>query len=120
MNVKGVCNISFGYSSILKTEFKKGKIKLTKDITGHSLKKGKATLDHTIPKSKGGKSCLSNYSLMNGIVNKLRGNNSLKQYIELESLIEYIIVMLNTNTGKFNGIDYLKKWLPNLLKEIKD
>ena len=111
---------NFGYSSILKKEFKKGKIPLKRDITGAVLKRGKATLDHTIPKSKGGKSCLANYSLMNGKANFLRGNQPLKDFIDLESLIEYIIVMLDTKTPNFNGIEYLKKWLPNLKKEIKE
>lgn len=111
---------TFQYNSILKKEFKRGKIKLVKDITGHPLKNKTASLDHTIPKSKGGKSCLANYNLMNGFVNRLRGSNPLRQYIDLESLIEYIIVMLNTDTGKFKGIEYLKEWLPNLLKEIKE
>lgn len=112
--------LTFQYSSILKDEFKRGAIKLSKDITGQPLTKKVASLDHTIPKSKGGKSCLANYNLMNRIANMLRGNKPLKEVIDLESLIEYIIVMLNTDTGKFNGIEYLKKWLPNLHKEIKD
>lgn len=112
--------LTFQYSSILKDEFKRGAIKLSKDITGQPLTKKAASLDHTIPKSKGGKSCLANYNLMNRIANMLRGNKPLKDVIDLESLIEYIIVMLNTDTGKFNGIEYLKKWLPNLHKEIKD
>lgn len=112
--------LTFQYSSILKDEFKRGAIKLSKDITGQPLTKKVASLDHTIPKSKGGKSCLANYNLMNRIANMLRGNKPLKEVIDLESLIEYIIVMLNTDTGKFNGVEYLKKWLPNLHKEIKD
>ena len=112
--------LTFQYRSILKDEFKRGAIKLSKDITGQPLTKRVASLDHTIPKSKGGKSCLANYNLMNRLANMLRGNKPLKEVIDLESLIEYIIVMLNTDTGKFNGIEYLKKWLPNLHKEIKD
>lgn len=112
--------LTFQYSSILKKEFKKGKIPLRKDITGAVLKRGKATLDHTIPKSKGGKSNLFNYSIMNGRANFLRGNKPLKDFIDLESLIEYIQVMLETKTPNFDGIKYLIGWLPNLKKEIKE
>ena len=118
--IQPTSQLTFQYNSILKDEFKRGAIKLSKDITGQPLTKKVASLDHTIPKSKGGKSCLANYNLMNRIANMLRGNKPLKDVIDLESLIEYIIVMLNTDTGKFNGIEYLKKWLPNLHKEIKD
>ena len=118
--IQPTSQLTFQYSSILKDEFKRGAIKLTKDITGSPLSKKTASLDHTIPKSKGGKSCLANYNIMNRMANMLRGNTPLKDVINLESLIEYIIVMLNTDTGKFNGIEYLKKWLPNLHKEIKE
>ena len=120
MKIQATSQLTFQYSSILKDEFKRGAIKLSKDITGQPLTKKVASLDHTIPKSKGGKSCLANYNIMNRLANMLRGNKPLKEVIDLESLIEYIIVMLNTDTGKFNGIEYLKKWLPNLHKEIKD
>lgn len=120
ISIQPTNQLTFQYNSILKDEFKRGAIKLSKDITGQPLTKKVASLDHTIPKSKGGKSCLANYNLMNRLANMLRGNKPLKDVIDLESLIEYIIVMLNTDTGKFNGIEYLKKWLPNLHKEIKD
>ena len=113
-------SLTFQYNSILKKEFKRGAIKLTKDITGSPLSKKTASLDHTIPKSKGGKSCLANYNIMNRIANRLRGNQPLKDFIDLESLIEYIIVMLETKTPNFDGVKYLKGWLPNLKKEIKE
>jgi hypothetical protein len=57
---------------------------------------------------------------MNRIANRLRGNQPLKDFIDLESLIEYIIVMLNTKTPNFDGVKYLKDWLPNFKKEIKE
>lgn len=110
---------TFGYKSVLKKEFDEGKIPLKKDITGHDLKRGKATVDHTIPKSKGGPSNLFNYSLMNKQVNMLRGNKPIKGYINLESLLEYIIVMLDVKTERLDGIEYIKKWLRTLLKAIK-
>lgn len=118
--IQPTSQLTFQYNSILKKEFKRGKIPLKRDITGAVLKRGKATLDHTIPKSKGGKSCLANYSLMNGRANFLRGNQPLKDFIDLESLIEYIQVMLDVKTPNFDGVKYLKGWLPNLKKEIKE
>ena len=118
--VQPISQLTFQYNSILKDEFKRGAIKLTKDITGKPINKKNVSLDHTIPKSKGGKSCLANYNLMNRLANMLRGNTPLRDVINLESLLEYILVMLNTDTGKFKGIDYLKEWIPNLIKEIKN
>ena len=112
--------ISFGYKSVLKKDFDRGLIPLKRDITGHKLKRGCSTVDHTIPKSKGGKSNLYNYSLMNDLINNKRGNKPLKPYIDLESLVEYISVMLNVKTEDIDGVDYLRGWLKNLLKAIKE
>ena len=109
---------TFGYHSPLKTEFLKGNIPLKNDITGHKISKKNATLDHTIPRARGGKSNLENYSIMDKITNMNRGTKSLKGLIDVPSFIDYIIVMLNTDLEHFNGTEYLKKWLPNLRKEV--
>lgn len=112
--------VIFGNKSILKTEFDRGNIPLKRDITGHKLKRGESSVDHTIPKSKGGKSDLYNYTLMNPIANNKRGNKSIKQFIDLESLVEYILVMLNVKTMDLDGVDYIKGLLKNLLRAIKE
>lgn len=110
--------IGFGYKSILKLEYLNGNIKLKKDITGNTLTKDNVTLDHTIPKVRGGKSRLDNYSLMVDYINHRRGSNSLKDIIDLPSLIDYISVIINTKTREFDGVEYLRGWLKNLRKEI--
>ncbi len=53
--------VSFGYKSVLKDEYLRGNIKLKKDITGHPIDKDTVSLDHTVPKYRGGKSQLENY-----------------------------------------------------------
>jgi len=110
--------INFGYKSVLKQEFLNGNIKIKKDITGHKIDKKNVTLDHTIPKARGGKSTLSNYSIMDMVTNMNRGTKSLKGLIDIPSFIDYILVMLEVDLENFNGIEYLKKWLPNLRKEV--
>lgn len=115
-----ISQINFGNKSVLKTEFERGRIPLKRDITGHTLKKGYQTVDHTIPKSKGGKSNLYNYSLMDAIANHKRGNKPIKTVIDLESLVEYISVMLDVKTPDLDGADYVKKWLKVLLKAFRE
>ena len=115
-----VSSVSFQARSALKREFDSGYIPLKRDITGNPLKKGYASLDHTIPKSKGGKSELFNYSLMNIIANNKRGSKPLKEFINLESLIEYIRIMLEVKTADIDGIEYLKGWLKTLQRAIKE
>ena len=112
--------VSFGARSVLKRDFDAGLIPLKRDITGHKLKRRESTLDHTIPKSKGGKSNIYNYSIMNGFINNKRGNKPIKNYIDLESLVEYIIIMLDVNTPDVYGIDYLRGWLRTLHRALKE
>ena len=118
MNIAPVCLISFRNKSPLKTEFLNGNINIKRDITGANIDNSNVTLDHTVPKSKGGKSNLYNYSLMNREVNIRRGNKSLKGMIDLRSLLDYIIAMLDVKTMNIDGIEYIKKWLRNLRKEV--
>lgn len=113
-------NPNFGYKSILKKEFLRGKIPLKRDITGQKLNPKYISVDHTIPKNKGGKSSISNYSLMDSFVNNKRGEKPIKPFIDLESLVEYINVMLNVKTMDLDGVEYLKGWLPTLLKALKE
>lgn len=113
-------SLNFTAKSILKKEFDAGRIPLKRDITGHKIKPRMCTHDHTIPKSKGGASNLSNYSLMDWYANNLRGSDPIKNVIDLESLIEYIRIMLDTKTEKFDGIQYLKDWLKTLQQAVKE
>ena len=115
-----VCSVTFGARSALKRDFDAGLIPLKRDITGKPLKHGYVSLDHTIPKSKGGKSELYNYSLMDIVINNKRSSNPIKNYIDLESLVEYIIIMLDVNTPDVYGIDYLRGWLRTLQKALKE
>lgn len=113
-------NMCFGYKSVLKKDFDRGLIPLKRDITGRKLKKGYVSVDHTIPKSKGGKSNINNYSLMDSFINNKRGSKPLKPFIDLESLVEYINVMINVKTPDIDGVEYLKGWLKNLLRALKE
>lgn len=108
----------FGYKSILKKEFLEGNIKLKRDITGRPINKDNVTLDHTVPKARGGKSALENYSLMDIAINAKRGTQPLTDFIDLKSLIDYIIVMLDVDLENLNGVEYVKKWLRNLRREV--
>lgn len=109
---------TFQARSILKKEYNWGRIPLKKDITGRKIKN--VSLDHTIPKSKGGKSDLFNYSLMDIQSNIERSNKPIKDEIDLLSLIEYIIVMLDVETENLSGIKYIKGWLRTLHRAIKE
>lgn len=111
--------ITFTYKSPLKKDFLKGLIPLTRDITGRPLDAKTVSLDHTYPISKGGKSNIYNYNLMNKFVNRIRGVKPIKQFIDIEALVEYLDIMINTKTMNIDGVDYVKGFLKNLLKDFK-
>lgn len=120
MDIKPVDSVVFHTRSILKTEFNRGNIPLKRDITGNKLKRGEASIDHTLPKIKGGSSNIYNYSLMNPVANNKRGAKPIKSFINIEALIEYIRVFLDVKTMDLDGIEYLRGWLKTLQQVIKE
>ena len=80
-------NVSFGYKSPLKSDFLKGLIPLKKGAYGGDIrKKNDVTLEHIIPKSKGGKSNINNYLLVNKFFNWKRGSEPLEKHLKLKPL----------------------------------
>ena len=116
MIVSDCCNkVSFGYSSPLKTLFKKGKLPtVTKGFYGGTLTKDTVSLEHLIPHSQGGKTVLSNLALATKKNNNLRGDKPLKDFLTKEMLDDYIEEFEKINLPYFNG----KKYIEELLKTI--
>lgn len=67
------CNPTFQYSHKMKTDFKKGRLKIKFDMAGNELTKENVSLDHVIPKSQGGTSTTDNYALATRAFNSSRG-----------------------------------------------
>lgn len=120
--------INFGYKSVLKTEFDKGKIPLQEGIYGGKIipiienpkDEFKSTLEHIVPKSKGGSSNISNYFLSNAKNNTARANKPIEEFIKIKPLVKYILVMLDVKTDKIDGVEYLKKSLKSLLYALEE
>ena len=107
--------INFGYSSILKTEWRKGNLPtVVKDVYGETLKD--VTLEHLIPKSLGGKSNICNYGLANKTINETRGNKPLLEFTTKENLIGWFNQFIGVKTEKFNGDEYIKNATKYLAK----
>lgn len=100
-------NISFGYKSVLKTEWLAGNLPtVKKDVYGQVLKD--VTVEHLIAKSKGGKSQLFNYGLANKLANNQRGNKPLMWFTTKENLIEWFTQFVGVKTEKFDGDKYIE------------
>lgn len=107
--------VTFTYSNILKTLYKRGKLPSVKyDISGRRLTKKNATLDHIKPKSQGGKSVLSNYMLATNEFNSLRGAKPITDFLTVEGLSRYINQFIGVVVDGFNGNEYVKMILKTI------
>ena len=91
-------NVTFGYSSPLKTMFLKGDL---------------------LPKSKGGKTELSNLVLASKEKNQIRGNQPISRYINLEAMQTYINQFKNVKVKDFNGNKYVKDLLQTITRLLR-
>lgn len=103
--------VSFGYSCKLKALFKKGIIKVPYSFYGGILSKRKVSVEHVIPRSKGGKSCQSNYVLCNREQNWARGNDPICSFINWENVGRYLDQFRGVKVNGFDGDEYIKQIL---------
>ena len=95
-----------GYNCEVKTLYKKGLLpQLKKDFYGHEIKK--ATTEHLIPKSKGGKNSSKNTVIADATINNLRGDKPLADFINFKAMAEYFEVFRNKVFGNLNGNEYI-------------
>lgn len=110
--------ISFGHKSIIKTLYKNGELPtVVKDIYGKELSADTVTLEHIIPKSKGGKSNLKNYALANAQDNFKRSSDDILKHTTKVNINEYLDQFVGVVKKNFNGDDYIKN-IKNLFKSL--
>jgi hypothetical protein len=108
---------TFTYSNKLKTLFKKGLLPTVQvDAAGNKLTNKNVTLDHVIPKSKGGKSYTGNYMLAEKRFNSERGNDPLLKWATPEGLIRYLTQFIGVRARGFIGNEYVLEVLKTLEK----
>lgn len=109
-------NVSFGYSSPLKTLYKKGKLPVKYGFYGDKLTKKNVSLEHLKPHSKGGKTTLDNLVLATKENNQLRGDGDLKDFIDRDNVIRYLLQFMGVKRRGFNGDEYIR----GILKTIEE
>lgn len=106
---------TFTYSNELKTLFKKGLLPTVKvDAAGNRLTKKNVTLDHIIPRSKGGKNVTGNYMLAEKKFNNTRGADPLLDWAKADGLIKYLNQFIGVRVDKFKGNEYITDVLKTL------
>ena len=109
--------VSFGYSHKLKTLYKQGKLPtVLKGFYGDVLTKDVISLEHLKPHSKGGKTVLNNLVLSSVRNNNKRGNKPLKDFLNPETMKEYLNQFKGLKVGNFNG----DKYIESITKTVKE
>lgn len=110
-------HITFTYSNVLKTLFKKGLLPTVQvDAMGNKLTNKNVTLDHIIPQSKGGKNCIGNYMLADKNFNSKRGDEPLMEWATIEGIRKYLDQFIGVRVRGFIGNNYILEVLKTLEK----
>lgn len=105
--IQAVQPISFGYKWVVKSLYNQGMLPtVKKDIYGNPIVQ--ATVEHIIPKSKGGKSSQSNYAIANAYENMKRGSDHLLKHTTKQNIVEYLEQFTDIIVGCFDGNKYKK------------
>ena len=123
MKIFPIKQITFGYKSVLKTEWLKGNMPSVKyDMGGNLLTKDNVTNGHMLAKSKGGKTNLSNLTLETANYNFMKGNKPFSWFFTKEGFDTYCEQFKNIKLPNFDGLDYIEKITrnaKNLLRQGK-
>ena len=120
MKIAPIKPITFGYKSILKTYWLKGKMPSVKyDMGGNLLTKDNITNGHMLAHSKGGKTNLSNLMLETANYNFMKSNKPFSQFFNEESFQAYCKQFEKVNLPDFNGLDYIYRITKNAYNIIK-
>lgn len=102
--------VSFGYSHYLKTYYLQGKLPtVKKGLYGGELTPETVSLEHILPKQRGGHTTLSNLALATKINNSYRGSKPLKEVLTPEQAQEYLSQFEGVQVDDFSGDVYIKK-----------
>ncbi len=109
--------ITFGYSNILKTLYKRGQLPTVKyGFYGDKLTQKNVSLEHLIPHSKGGRTSIENLVLASKVNNSIRGNKSVIPFLNAECVMRYLNQFIGVKKFGFDGNEYVIKILDTLNK----
>ena len=102
------CSPSFGsHHWIVKDLFNAGRLPRVKfGLYGERLKRGQVSVEHLIPKSKGGTDTFSNYALASAQINRQRGDEDLA--LSPKKIRLYLSQFRIKIPGIFDGFRYIE------------
>lgn len=115
-----VAPVSFGYNPPIKIAYKKGLLPSVKfDVYGNWLFPEKATAEHIIPVSLGGKTVEGNIVLADRDANNRRGNKPILMFTTKEAIDLYLWQFKGVVNEYINGNRYIRE-VRKTLKEVYD
>ena len=112
---------TFGYTSPLKTLWRQGKLPSVKyGFYGDRLTQENITLEHLRPRSKHGKTELSNLVLATESNNVKRGSKPLINFLYWDNVERYLNQFKDINVEGFIGNQYIKAIMRTLNKLLKE
>lgn len=109
MNIKGVNNISFGYSHPIKKAFDKGLLgKDFKGLYGFKLTIKTRSIEHIKPHSMGGKTTWGNVALADKFMNSKRGTEPIENFVTFDMWKNYLKQFEKIKNDIIDGMRYIK------------
>ena len=110
MNVKGVCNISFGYNHPIKKAFDKGLLgKDFKGLYGIKLTSKNRTVEHIVPHSLGGGLNWGNTALADRTMNAKRGIKPIEDFVTFKMWKTYLKQFEKIKNQYVDGMHYIQE-----------
>ena len=112
--------ITFGYSSPVKTLYKKGKLPtVIYGFYGEELSPKSTTIEHLKCVAHGGKTTLDNVVLTSANKNQERGIRPLKEVFSWEAAGRYLEQFKDISVERFNGNQYIQGILKTINEVLK-
>lgn len=113
--IQPTSQLTFQYSSPLKTLWRKGKLPSVKyGFYGDVLTQRNISLEHLKAHSKGGKTNLTNLVLASKAKNNARGNEAIDDYLKVNNLVRYLKQFKDIRIKDFDGNKYIAGVLATL------
>lgn len=114
-------NPNFEYKHPLKTAFDRGLMpEVKKGLLGHTLTKQNRSIEHIIPKSRGGNLAWNNVALSDRTANMLRGNTPIEELVTKDMWIDYLRQFINVKNKFVDGMRYIKGLCKKFKINIKE
>ena len=100
--------VSFKYSHIIKTYWRKGLLPVKFGLYGGRLTQDTVSLEHLVPKAKQGRTHFANVALATKRNNSIRGSAPICEHLTSEQAERYLAQFQGVKLPDFDGDKYIR------------